>query len=309
MAKHKKTFEDLGLGEKASSRKIRTLNKDGTFNVLKKNIPFWERVSFFHALVTMTRLKFVGVVIFLYFFVNMLFASIYYSIGVEQLTGIERGGAFHDFLEAFFFSAQTVTTLGYGRVAPLGLLANSVAAVESMLGLLSFAIATGLVYGRFSKPSAKIQYSHHAVIAPYQGINGFMLRLINPNDNQLLEVTATITFSLFRINSNLREFHTLDLERSSVMFLPNVWTIVHPINEMSPMLDMNIQDLENHDAEFIVSLKAFDESFSQVVYSRTSYKPTEIRWGHQFAYILDHTDSGIGVDASRLDESQPAELN
>ncbi len=106
MTKHKKKFEDLGLGEKASSGKIRTLNKDGTFNVHKKNIPFWERVSFFHALVTMTRLKFVGIVIFLYFFVNMLFASIYYSIGVEQLTGIERGGGLHDFFEAALYSTE-----------------------------------------------------------------------------------------------------------------------------------------------------------------------------------------------------------
>jgi inward rectifier potassium channel len=165
MAKQKKEYEDLGLGEKATGGKIRTLNKDGIFNVRKSNIPFWQRVNFFHTLVTMSKLQFVSVVVAGYLVVNLIFASIYFLIGVENLTEIESDSSIDNFLEAFLFSSETITTLGYGRVAPISLAANIAAAVESMLGLLTFTLATGLVYGRFSKPDAKIKYSNHAVIA------------------------------------------------------------------------------------------------------------------------------------------------
>jgi inward rectifier potassium channel len=309
MAKQKKEYEDLGLGEKATGGKIRTLNKDGSFNVRKSNIPFWQRVNFFHTLVTMSKLQFVSVVLVGYLAVNLIFASIYFLIGVENLTGIEGDSSIDNFLEAFFFSAQTITTLGYGRVAPISLAANIVAAVESMLGLLTFALATGMVYGRFSKPNAKIKYSNHAVIAPYKSINGFMFRLLNPHDNQLLEVEVNISMSILRDNSNLRDFHNLKLERSSVVFLPSVWTVVHPIDDNSPLHNFTDKELKAKDAEFIIVLKAFDESFSQIVYSRTSYKTDEIRWGEKFNYIIEQNEDGIIVDASRLDESSKAELN
>jgi inward rectifier potassium channel len=309
MASGGKKFNDLGLGEKASAGRNRTLNKNGTFNVKKTNIPFGQRFNFYHTLVTIPSLHFIGLVIAGYLLANLCFGSIYYFIGVEHLTGIENSSEFEKFFEAFFFSAQTITTLGYGRVAPIGLLTNVVAASESMLGLLLFALATGLVYGRFSKPTAKISYSDHAVVAPYKDINGFMFRLLNPHESQLLEVEVNISLSLLRDQSDLRDFHALELERSSVIFLSSMWTVVHPINENSPLFDMTHQMLLERDAEFIVTLKAFDESFSQTVYSRTSYRASEIRWGQKFTYILTHGTDGIKVDVSRLDESHDAPLN
>lgn len=309
MAKLKQKFNDLGLGEKASSGRYRTLNKDGSFNVTKSNIPFFERTNFFHTLVSMSWLRFIGLIIVGYFIVNFIFASVYMLVGVENLTTAAGLSSFDQFLEAFFFSAQTITTLGYGRVAPVGFIANTVAAIESMLGLLTFALATGLLYGRFSKPKSKLKYSNHAVIAPYREINGFMFRLLNPHKNQLLEVEITVSLSMLRDNSELRNFYQLKLERSSVVFLPSVWTIVHPISEESPMHDLSETDLLEKDAEFIVSLRAFDESFSQTVYSRTSYKASEIRWGEKFTYIIEQSNKGINVDVSRLDESEKMDLN
>lgn len=309
MAKLKQKFNDLGLGEKASSGRYRTLNKDGSFNVTKSNIPFFERTHFFHTLVSMSWLRFIGLIIVGYFIVNFIFASVYMLVGVENLTTAAGLSSFDQFLEAFFFSAQTITTLGYGRVAPVGFIANTVAAIESMLGLLTFALATGLLYGRFSKPKSKLKYSNHAVIAPYREINGFMFRLLNPHKNQLLEVEITVSLSMLRDNSELRKFYQLELERSSVVFLPSVWTIVHPISEESPMHDLSETDLLEKDAEFIVSLRAFDESFSQTVYSRTSYKASEIRWGEKFTYIIEQSNKGINVDVSRLDESEKMDLN
>ena len=306
----KKEYSDLGLGVKETSGVYRTLNKDGTFNVRKTNIPFLERINFFHSLVSMPWPRFLGIILLGYFVINTLFASIYMAIGIENLTGMKQvGGTFEQFMEAFFFSAQTITTLGYGRVAPLGLLANIVAATESMLGLLAFALATGMLYGRFSKPKATVKFSEHAVIAPYHEMNGFMFRVVNVQENQLLEVEVTVSISLRRDNSQLRDFFSLDLERSKVVFLPSVWTVVHPISETSPLHAFTPEDLEERDAEFIITMKAFDESFSQTVYSRTSYKPTEIQWGQKFVYLVAYENDKIAIDIERLDETYEAPLN
>jgi inward rectifier potassium channel len=253
--------------------------------------------------------RFFGIIASCYIFVNLLFASLYMAIGVDHLTGIDGVTDFDKFLEAFFFSAQTITTLGYGRVAPIGIQANIVAAVESMLGLLSFALATGLMYGRFSKPSARILYSTHAVIAPYQEINGFMFRVVNPQNTQLLEVEINVTLSMKRENSELRNFYLLELERPKVVFFPSTWTIVHPITETSPLYRLTESEVLDKDAEFIVMIRAFDESFSQTVYSRSSYKAEELKWGEKFIYLIQRHKDGISVDVSRIDETESAVLN
>ncbi len=304
-----KNYNDLGLGEKSSSGNIRSLNKDGSFNVKKINISFWDRKSFFHSLTTMSWFNFFTVILFAYVVVNLFFASVYVLIGVEHLTGITAETTFEKFTEAFFFSAQTISTLGYGRVAPVGMATNIIAAIEAMLGLLSFALATGLLYGRFSKPTARIKYSTNAVIAPYQDINGFMFRVINLRQSELFEVEITVTLSLKRENSELRNFFTLDLERKKIVLFPSVWTVVHPINESSPMYKMTPSDSISKDAEIIIMIKAFDESFSQTVYSRSSYKANEILWGQKFVYLIQQDDNSFVVDASRIDETEKAGLN
>jgi inward rectifier potassium channel len=305
----KQKFNDLGLDTKAPSDGYRALNKDGSFNVKKRNVPLHERINFFHSLVSMPWSHFFGIIAMGYLLINLFFATMYMAIGTEHLTGINGTTPIDRFLEAFFFSAQTITTLGYGQVAPLGIPANIVAATESMLGLLTFALATGLMYGRFSKPSAKIRYSGHAVIAPYQNINGFMFRVVNPQGNQLLEVEVTVTLSLQRENSELRNFYLLDLERPKVVFFPSIWTIVHPITEASPLYRLTEAEVMEKDAEFIVMIKAFDESFSQTVYSRSSYKAHELRWGEKFVYLIERERGGISVDVARIDETVKTALN
>ncbi|MEO1033644.1 MAG: ion channel [Bacteroidota bacterium] len=310
MAKQKKeAFSDFGLGEKSSSKGFRALNKDGSFNIEKTNIPFFERLNFFHSLVTMKWSHFFGFIILGYFIVNFLFATIYTIIGVENLTGTQGMTPLEEFMEAFFFSAQTITTLGYGRVAPLGLPANIVAATESLLGLLFFALATGLLYGRFSKPISKIRYSDKAVIAPYHDINGFMFRLINPQKNELLDIEVNVSVSMKRENSELRDFHILDLEREKVRFFPSMWTIVHPIDKNSPLYKLSEDDYHKKDFEFIAMLKAFDESSGQMVYSRSSYKPKEIEWGQKFVYAGQRANGKTLIDVSKINESRDAELN
>ena len=252
---------------------------------------------------------FFGYIILGYFSVNLLFASIYSVIGVENLTGTQGMNPIEQFMEAFFFSAQTITTLGYGRVAPLGLPANIVAAIESLLGLLFFALATGLLYGRFSKPISKIKYSNKAVIAPYHDMNGFMFRLINPKKNELFDVEMNVSVSMKRPNSQLRDFHILELEREKVRFFPAMWTVVHPIDKKSPLYGLDKTDFFEKDFEFIAMLKAFDESSGQMVYSRSSYKPKEIEWGQKFVYAVEQRKGKIVIDVNKINESNSAELN
>ena len=305
----KKKFDDLGLGTKEDTGGYRALNKDGSFNVKKINVPFFERLNFFHTLITMSWSRFFGLILLWYFSVNLIFASAYTLIGVEHLTGFKATTTFEGFVEAFFFSAQTITTLGYGRVAPIGNLANTVAAIESMLGLLGFALATGLLYGRFSRPSTMIRYSSVAVIAPYHDINGFMFRVVNPQNNHLLELEVQLNLAMKRKNSDLRDFYALDLERDKVAFMPYMWTIVHPISATSPLFGLSEHELMEKDVEFIVSMKAFDESTSQSVYSRSSYKASEIKWGAKFVYAVTREQNGITIDVSKLNETEKAILN
>ncbi len=305
----KQKFNDLGLDTKTPAGGYRTLNKDGSFNVRKINVPLFERINFFHSLVSMSWWRFFGIIAICYILVNLLFATLYMTIGVEHLTGIEGITDLDKFLEAFFFSAQTITTLGYGRVAPIGTPDNIVAAIESMLGLLSFALATGLMYGRFSRPSARVLYSRQAVIAPYQEINGFMFRMVNPQNIQLLEVEINVTLSMKRENSESRNFYLLELERSKVVFFPSTWTIVHPITEASPLYRLTAAEVLEKDAEFIVMVRAFDESFSQTVYSRSSYKAHELKWGEKFVYLIQHEKDVNTVDVGRIDETEKAPLN
>lgn len=310
MSKYKvPTFNDLGLGGKAASGRVRTLNKDGSFNIRKINIPFFERINIFHALISMSWLKFFSLIIIAYVITNSLFASAFVLIGVEHLTGVDAHTFGEEFAEAFFFSAQTLTTLGYGRVAPTGMAANTIAAMESMLGLLVFALATGLSYARFSNPTAKIKYSRHGLIAPYQDMNAFMFRIVNVRSSQLLEVEVNLTVSMLKANSDLRDFYTLELERKNVVLFPSVWTIVHPISETSPLNNLSENEYKDRDIEFIIMIKAFDQSFSQTVYSRSSYKANEIHWGEKFVYLMKHDHDGIFVDVSRLDETEKTELN
>ncbi|MCC6690932.1 MAG: K+ channel, inward rectifier [Bacteroidia bacterium] len=211
---------DLGFGNKDGGN-ARGLNKDGSFNVIRKGVPLLNKFETFHALISMSWIKFYLTVFSLYFIVNLLFAALYMLAGIENLAGIQGITYIDKFWESFFFSSQTLTTLGYGRISPVGELENSIASVESMIGLMSFALVTGLVYGRFSRPGARIKYSRVALIAPYKNTTAFMFRLVNERRNQLIEVEAGVTFSVRnKENNKIRNFYGLKLEITKINFFP-----------------------------------------------------------------------------------------
>ena len=265
-------FQDLGFGNKVNGNG-RLLNHDGSFNLKRKGLTWQQKFSPYHWLISITWRHFLLMIILLYVTINLLFAFIYYSLGVDtHLLGVFASSESEKFTEAFFFSAQTLTTVGYGRINPIGFYASFIAAVEAFAGLISFALITGILYGRFSKPTAKILFSDNAIFAPYRNINGFMFRIANGRSNQLIEieVQVTLSYSVHENNNLQRRYVPLKLERDKINFFPMTWTIVHPIDNNSPLDGFSISDLEEADAEFFIIIKAFDDTFCQTVYSRNS---------------------------------------
>ena len=248
--------------------------------------------------------------------VNALFAFAYLACGPGALVGPGFAGHsafFSDYFRAYFFSVETFGTIGYGNIAPLGMAANVILTIESFVGLLSAALATGLVFARFSRPNAAIVYSKRALIAPYRGINAFMFRCANERSDQLIEVSVQIMYSRIERRPNgerAREFTSLPLEFDKVTFFALSWTVVHPIDETSPLFNCTQQDLAEREAEFLVLLSGNDDTFAQVVHSRTSYKANEIVWNAKFhSMFIETSDRGTtGMDLSRIHDYDLVEI-
>ena len=305
--------KDLGFGTKITSERVRLINKDGTFNVRRVGDSFLNSVNWYHRLVVLSWSKFFGIIFLFYFLLNIIFASVYLLIGIEYLEGIGNKHQQSDFWEAFFFSAQTLTTVGYGRISPMGFWANSVAGLEALIGLLLIALATGLFYGRFSRSVPRIRFSKNIIIAPYLDINGLMFRIIHERDNELIDVDVEITLSCLDTlpsGAKTRKYYPLELERSHVNFFPMNWTLVHPITEDSPLAQATQKNLAEKDAEFLIMIRATDETFMQQVHARFSYHHDELLWGAKFEPMFDTSTQGnVAVRVSDIDCYQPASLN
>lgn len=296
--------DDLGFGPQPVVKSQPLLNRDGSVNVRRKGHSLFNTADYYHNLITMGWGKFWLIILSGYLVVNIIFACIYISIGTDSLFGTEGATGMDSFFNAFFFSAQTMSTVGYGHISPRGMLANSVAALESMLGLLAFALATGLLYGRFSRPTAKIVYSKKMLVSPYKGDGrGLMFRLANLRRNILIGLSVEVIFSYNEVvdGKTVRRFFPLELERSNVSILTVSWTIVHPLDDNSPLRDMTLEELKRMEAGFSVMLKAFDDTFSQTVHSRAAYYSNDIVWDAKFKPTFDRDENGIIVlDLSRL---------
>ena len=296
---------DLGFGDKvATETRQRFLNRDGSFNVERRGLRRFSTLNLYHFLLTMTWAQFLGLVLLLYFLSNIVFAILYSSLGAASLVDTSEIPTDSLFIRAFFFSVQTFATIGYGTIHPVGIVPNLLVTIESYYSLLVNALITGLVFARFSRPTAKIIFSESAVVAPYRNITGLMFRLVNNRHSQLIELKAQVLFSHFaeKDGKPIRRFDLLDLERQRVSFFPLAWTVVHPIDENSPMFGMTEEDFQKDDAEILVLLSATDETFSQTVHTRSSYKAGEIKFGYKFANIYNAPENGepISIDIRKL---------
>lgn len=275
---------DPGTGTTYHKKTGRFIRPDGQFNVLKSGHS-WASSSVYQYLINISWLHFLFIIILVFLSVNTLFASLYFIIGVEHLgVNSEQLSLPSQFAKSFFFSVQTFTTVGYGFLAPNSISSNIVATTEMLIGLLSFALATGLVYGKFSRPRARMLFSKKALIAPYQSITSFQFRIANKRRSQLIKLNAKIIFSWEELNGNIftRKYHTLDLERQDILFFPLSWTIVHPIQENSPIYGWTNNNFIQKNAEFLILVSGYDDTYHQMVHQKYSYTHHELEWQASF---------------------------
>ena len=290
-----KSNNDTGFGSQANRIGGRFVNKDGSFNLKKVGWPYLKRVSFYSYLLELSWLKFLGIIILFYLLINIIYTAIYLLIGHNQLQGFLTHTEWGRIKEVFYFSTQTFTTVGYGRINPVADGANIVASIETMSGWLFFAIVTGLLYGRFTRPKAYIAFSEIALISPYQNTTALMFRLVpykNIHHLTDVKVGVNISFQVIEEDKPSYKFYQLNLERSRIDMFNMNWTVVHPITDDSPLLNFTSEDLESSDLELLVQVSGFDPIFSNVVMARTSYTYKEVIWGARFRPMYHESEDG-----------------
>ncbi len=310
--KNKTEDKELGFGSKTSGQKSRLINSDGSFNIQRVEQSTWGSISFYHALIKMEWIKF-NIIVFVYFIViNLFFAITYYIAGIDGLRGIEGTTEIDKFLEAFFFSTQTISTVGFGRLSPGSHSVSLIASIESLVGLLGFALATGLLYGRFSRPKTNIIFSKKAIIAPFKDSLAFQFRIANRMRNsQINDIEARVTLAKLEIENGVpvRRFRPMELEIKKIIFFPMTWTINHPIDENSPLYGMTSKDLVEVDAEFMILLNGFDDTFSQTVSTRFSYTHEEVIYGAKFSSVFGQNEKGeITQDLNKINDYEIVKL-
>jgi inward rectifier potassium channel len=299
---------DLGFGSFVSREsRQRLLNRDGSFNVVRSGLGILESLAPYHQLLTTPWIGFLGLVGLLYIVLNLVFAVAYLACGPEALLGpgaMMLGGRFS---RAFFFSIQTFATIGYGQIGPNGFAANMVVTVEALVGLMYQALATGLLFARFARPTASILFSRRAVVAPYNNGRALMFRIVNRRCNEIIQLEAQVLISSMDPDGRggtVRRYLPLPLERNKVTFFPLSWTIVHPIDAASPLAGKTAEELELTQSEILVLLSGTDETMEQTVHSRSSYRADEIVWNARFRsmFLPAGPGSPVSVDVSRVHE-------
>jgi inward rectifier potassium channel len=290
-----KSNNDTGFGNNPNSYGGRFINKDGTFNLRREGISIFDKFSVYQKMLSLSTWK-IGLLILSYYFIlNALFTLAYVLVGSEQLQGIISTTPWGKLKETFFFSTQTFVTVGYGRINPVGDAASIIASLESLTGYLSFAVITGLIYGRFSRPRSFLAFSDFAVIAPYNGKTALMFRFANFKDNHILtnvEIKANVALNLDENGASTYKFYDLVLERQKVDNLPMNWTVVHAIDENSPLSGYTEADYISSDMELYVLITGFDEIYSSPVLQRTSYTYNELKFNVKFIPMYRESEDG-----------------
>ena len=296
---------DLGFGSVVSRKsRQRLLNPDGSFNVIRSGLGLLETIAPYQQLLTVSWTGFFAIVVALYLLINAAFALAYFAEGSTALMGPGADMLGGHFSQAFFFSVQTFATIGYGQIGPNGFAANALVTIEALVGLIFQALATGLLFARFSRPTASILFSHQAIVAPYGGGHSLQFRIANRRKNEIIQLEAQVLFSAMEPDGRgglVRRYTLLPLERNKVTFFPLSWTIVHPIDQTSPLEGKTADELVRAEAEVLVLLSGIDETFAQTVHARSSYRAEEIIWNRRFrSMFVEEQGGSLSVDISRL---------
>lgn len=288
--------------------RVRLLNHDGTFNVRRNDLSPLHPYNAYHTLLSLSVRRMLGLVAAVYLTTNLLFAALYWLSGPGALSGAATSPLAR-FEDCFFFSVQTLATIGYGRLVPDTRAANALVAVEALVGLLGFAVLSGLLFARFTRPSAKIEFSNQALIAPYGSGWALMFRLVNLRNQDLTDVHAVVSFARWvdKNGKRRRQFDQLTLERSAIIFMPLHWVVVHPITETSPFFGLTKDTLIASDPEVVCLVSSHDETFAQTVHAKTSYTKADIAWGARFREMYLQNPDRVTIDLSRLHEFDPVD--
>jgi inward rectifier potassium channel len=247
----------------------------------------------YHALLTMPVAAFIGVMAGAFLAVNLLFASLYH-LDPHGLSGSRPG----NFADDFFFSVQTLGTLGYGAIAPRSLYANLLVTVEIFVGLFQLAIATGLMFARVSRPTARIMFSDVAVVTELDGVPTLMFRAANRRRNRILEAEVTVSVVMDRTTAEghtLRSFRDLPTIRARTPLFILSWQVMHRIDETSPLYGETAHSLVAKKAEIVVIMRGLDETFASTIHARASYVPDEIIWNRKLVDIFSRDADGRRV--------------
>jgi len=297
--------EDLGFGRLVAQQvRGRFLSRDGTPNGRKLGLGPQRLERLYLGALNTTWLTFIGWSLSAVMLVNGCFTLAYLSLGDGAIAGRDVVQIGDPFLTAFSFSLAVFTTSSTGPMFAIGATTHWLVIFESLIGPLSMVGVAGLLIARLIRPRIRIRFSESAVVAPYEGGRGLMFRIVGMQPSELSDVQVRVTLVLFEVHDGVRsrEFHQLDLERSSVEFFTLHWTIVHPITDTSPLRGYTPTKLREAEAELLVSVNAHESTFSTRVATRCSYAWDEISWDARFADIFVSTPDGmIAIDVERLD--------
>lgn len=299
MAKSK----DPGLGSKFSSNVKRLINEDGSYNIVRKG-GMNAFSDFYKFLIDLTWFKFFLLSAAAYIGINLIFALLYLLVGIDQMNGHDPAKS--AFLDAFYFSVQTFTTVGYGHLSPSGPGIGIISTFEAFIGLMFFALITGLLYGRFSKPSSKIRFAKNVIITRHNGEDALMFKMVNQRSSVLLNASVKCILAMTKgsgHHSYNKEYHPIELETDRVNFFPLTWTLVHIIDEKSPLYQLSIRDLKKKNAELIVLVEAFDETFSQNIIEKASF--ADDQWIDKVAFVKNfsaNSNGEIELHVDKIDE-------
>ncbi|WP_341732326.1 ion channel [Microcoleus sp. EPA2] len=286
----------------------RLVSRKGQFalNVVRLGLPRLHLADLYHGLLTLSWPKFFILISLLYVLTNSLFAIAYLAGG--NCIANARPGSFPD---AFYFSVQTMATIGYGSMYPRTDYANTIVAVQAFFALWGVAMVTGLAFSRFSKPTARVIFSRVAAIAPFNGVPTLMYRTANQRFNQILEAQQRATLIRDEVTSDgdyMRRFYDLTLVRSQSPIFALTWTVMHVIDENSPLYKLSAKDLIEQQAEIVITLTGIDETVSQTIHARHSFVASEILWNMKFVDIISRTPQGKRVvDYTCFHEVKPIE--
>ncbi|MCR9172886.1 MAG: ion channel [bacterium] len=299
---------DPGLGTLYNREIKRMVNPDGSYNLRRRGALRGIR-DLYKYLIELSWWMFLLYALLYYLVINCIFSVLYLLVGVDGISGINRD--IPDFFDAFFFSVQTFTSVGYGTMSPTSFATNLVGTLESFAGLMSIALITGLLYGRFSRPTAKIAFSKNILITPYKDGQAMMFKMVNKRDSTLLSAEVKVILFMDKggedANQFNKEFHRLDLELEQIHFFPLSWTIVHAITEDSPFWGMTVDDLRKRNAEVLILVEAFDETHSQSVKEKKGYGSDQWLEGYKFDrnFRASEVDGVLELHINELDNVVP----